>query len=110
MSRNPIYIRLINSKEWKQLRLKKLMSNPVCEECERSHRSTLATEVHHVVPVESVPIEPRMRVLMFSYVNLMSVCHDCHVSIHKQMFSHTKESVKANNKRKTERFSDKYLK
>lgn len=110
MSRNPIYIRLINSKEWKQLRLKKLMNDPVCEECEKSHRSTLAIVVHHMVPVESVPTETRMKVLMFSYDNLMSVCPDCHAAIHQQMFSHTKESVKANNKRKIESFIDKFLK
>lgn len=109
MSRNPVYIKLINSKEWKALRLHKLKNQPVCEVCEREDRSTLATEEHHVTPVESVSTEPQMRRLMFSYNNLMSLCHACHASIHKEMFSQSKEAVKANNKRATERFIDKFL-
>ena len=110
MSRNPTYIKLINSKEWKILRQRKLMSNPVCEECDKSQRSKLADEVHHIVPVESASTASGMKSLMFNYSNLKSLCHECHVEIHRQLFSHTKESVKANNKRKTERFADKYLK
>lgn len=46
---------------------------------------------------------------MFNYGNLMSVCHECHVDIHRQMFSHTKAAVKANNKRSTKRFVDKFF-
>lgn len=109
MSRNPIYIKLIQSKEWKLLRLKKLKANPVCERCESEERSTLATEVHHIIPVESVSSAPEMKRLMFGYLNLMSVCHDCHVEIHRELFSHSKEAVKANNKRNTERFINKFL-
>lgn len=110
MSRNFYYIRLINSKEWKMLRHKKLVNNPVCEACDENERSTLATEVHHIIPVESVPTETQMKKLMFSYSNLKSLCHTCHSEIHRQMFSHSKESVKANNKRITQRFVDKFLK
>lgn len=109
MSRNPIYIKLINSKEWKSLRKRKLANNPICEVCEESGKSTLAVEVHHRIPVESVSAKHQMKRLMFSYNNLMSVCHDCHSEIHRQMFSHTKESVQANNKRISQRFIDKYL-
>lgn len=110
MSRNPIYIKLINSKPWKIIRIEKLKSNPVCEECEAKGKCTIATEVHHVVPVESVSGEESMRRLMFKYSNLKSLCHACHSDIHHQMFSHSKESVKANNTRMTESFVDKFLK
>lgn len=109
MSRNPYYIKMINSKQWKQLRLDKLKANPICEACKGNGLSTLATEVHHVVPVESVPRESGMRHLMFSYSNLMSLCHSCHSDIHRQAFSHSKESVQENNKRRTESFIDKFL-
>ena len=101
MSRNPHYIKMINSNKWKLLRAKKLQSNPVCEVCEANNRSTLATEVHHTVPVESVSHELGMRQLMFDYNNLQSLCHSCR---------HSKEAVQANNKRATERFVDKFLK
>lgn len=110
MSRNPIYIKLINSKEWRQLRRHKLQNHPVCEACESEGKSTLAEEVHHKVPVESVSGEMQMRQLMFSYNNLMSVCHKCHSNIHREMFSHSKEAVKANNQRSTQRFIDNFLK
>lgn len=36
MSRNPIYIRLINSARWRKLRYEKLKDNPVCEVCAKS--------------------------------------------------------------------------
>lgn len=112
MSRNPIYIKMINSKRWKDLRLRKLSDTPLCEACEACEangKSTLAGEVHHRIPVESVPTETRMRELMFNYGNLMSVCPACHADIHKEMFSHTKESVKANKRRQTQRFIDRFF-
>jgi len=110
MSRNPIYIKLINSKRWKELRIKKLKANPVCQECESKGVTTLATEVHHVRPVESVPNDDAMKRLMFSYSNLMSLCHACHSEIHRAAFSHSKASIQANNKRTTQRFFDSFLK
>ena len=109
MSRNPHYIKMINSNKWKLLRAKKLQSNPVCEVCEANNRSTLATEVHHTVPVESVPHELGMRQLMFDYNNLQSLCHSCHSDAHRRAFSHSKEAIQANNRRATERFVDRFL-
>ena len=110
MSRNPHYIKMINSNRWKLLRAKKLQSNPVCEVCEANGLSTLATEVHHIVPVESVPHELGMRQLMFDYNNLQSLCHSCHSDKHRRAFSHSKEAIQGNTRRATERFVDKYLK
>lgn len=110
MSRNPIYIKLINSKLWKEIRLNKLHNQPICEVCEAKGYSTLAEEVHHKIPVESVATEKQMKRLMFDYRNLMSVCHSCHAEIHREMFSHTKEAVKANRQRETKRFIDRFLK
>ena len=84
MSRNPIYKQLIRSKEWKLLRIKKLKSNPLCEQCKQSNKIVPATEVHHVIPVESVSGYYQMKQLMFQYSNLKSLCHCCHVEIHRQ--------------------------
>ena len=109
MSRNPIYIKLINSARWKKLRAEKLRANPVCEECAAHDASTLATEVHHITPVESVAGVAAMERLMFSRMNLRSLCHACHAEIHRRVFSHSKESVQENNRRATERFFDKYF-
>lgn len=110
MSRNPHYIKMINSQRWKNLRCGKLRTNPVCEVCEANGLSTLATEVHHKTPVESVPHELGMKHLMFDRANLQSLCHACHSEIHRRAFSHSKEAIQANNRRATERFTDKFLK
>jgi hypothetical protein len=70
MSRNPFYIKMINSVRWKQLRAEKLRNNPICEVCDTNDLSTLATEVHHKIPVESVPHELGMRQLML----IITIC------------------------------------
>lgn len=110
MSRNPIYIKMINSVRWKRLRTEKLREKPLCEACEANGLSVMATDVHHVTPVESVPHKFGMEQLMFNRSNLQSLCHACHSEIHRRAFSHSKEAVRANQKRATERFAEKFLK
>lgn len=111
MAKDVNYIRLINTAHWRSLRLKKLQAQPLCEcdECKVNGKITLATEVHHVIPVESVATIEQMEALMFNLNNLMSVSHECHALIHKEMFSHTKVNVQKANKRRTQRFIDKFL-
>jgi 5-methylcytosine-specific restriction endonuclease McrA len=109
MSRDKNYIKMINSTKWRELRLKKLQSQPLCEKCLEADKTTAACEVHHIIPVESAHNETQMKGLMFDMNNLMSLCHTCHADIHKAMFSHTKENVKANRQRQTKRFIEKYL-
>ncbi len=110
MSRNPIYIKLINTTRWRKLRAKKMRANPICELCDERNRSTLATEVHHVVPCETEATERGIEGLMFHYMNLQSLCHECHKEVHKSMRSQSWEAVQENNKRSTERFIDRFLK
>lgn len=109
MSRNPIYIKLINSARWRKLRHETLKDSPVCEVCAKNGISTLASEVHHIRPVESVAGAVTMERLMFDRMNLQSLCHACHSEIHRIAFSHSKESVQDNNRRGTERFTENFL-
>jgi len=109
MAKDTNYIKLINQKRWKLLRLRKLRANPICECCREKERITPAREVHHIVPVESVTAITQMEMLMFDYNNLMAVCSKCHSEIHAEMFSHTKENVQKANERRTKRFIDNYL-
>lgn len=111
MAKDTNYIKLINTQRWRNLRLKKLQAQPLCEcdECKANGKITPATEVHHIVPVESVTTIEQMEALMFDYNNLMSVSHECHARIHKEMFSHSKENVKKANQKRTQRFIDKFL-
>ena len=111
MSKDVNYIKLINTTKWRQLRLKKLQTQPLCEcdECKANGKITPATEVHHVIAVESVTSIEQMEALMYEFSNLMSVSHECHVKIHQEMFSHSKVNVQNANKRRSQRFIDKFL-
>lgn len=111
MAKDANYIKLINSTRWRNLRLKKLQRQPLCEcdECKNHGKITPATEVHHIVPVESVTTIEQMEVLMFDFNNLMSVSHECHARIHQEMFSHSKLNVQKANEKRTQRFIDKFL-
>lgn len=89
MKRNKTYVRMINSMRWVRLRRQKLMDCPWCEMCKVR---TPAVEVHHKVPVESVSSPLDMERLMFDYANLQSLCHQCHVQVHVDLKSKSKET------------------
>ncbi|WP_303408450.1 HNH endonuclease signature motif containing protein [uncultured Alistipes sp.] len=48
-----------------------------------------ATEVHHVVPVESAGDRERMTRLAYDPGNLVSLCPTCHTERHRQLRSHS---------------------
>lgn len=87
MARSKDYISLINSQRWKSLRRYHLSGHQWCERCLRNGRHTPASEVHHVIPVESVFGLEAMKRLMFDPLNLMSVCRQCHCNIHTELGS-----------------------
>lgn len=89
------YRRNITSRRWLALRRKKLTAHPLCEVCECEGLVVAASEVHHKRPVESAASQRDQKLLMYDYDNLMSVCHKCHVALHVELGSHTKETVKA---------------
>lgn len=108
MSRNQKYIKLINSTRWKNVRHTKLIYNPMCEIC----RERIATEVHHIQPIEQYSNNPElMEEMCYKYSNLQSVCYQCHKNIHLEMKLHRnqKESVKKNNKDKVDDFMTRYF-
>lgn len=110
MARNPNYIKMIKSYHWQQLRDRKIKSQPLCQRCLEGNRTTAATEVHHIVPVETAVSFEQMQRLMFDYNNLMSVCKLCHTKLHESLKSFDKETVKKNNKRTTARFINHFFK
>lgn len=85
MSDNADYNRLIMCQRWRKLRRDVLSAHPLCSECERQGRVTLATEVHHITPIESAPGYAAKRRLAYSPTNLMPLCHACHVEAHNAM-------------------------
>ena len=101
------YKKIMNSKEWKMLRDKKIIKDPLCEECAKKGKIRSAQEVHHIIPIETAHDLSGMEALAFDYNNLESVCRECHHEIHKKMGSHdhNKENMKSHQKS----IVDKYL-
>jgi 5-methylcytosine-specific restriction enzyme A len=59
---------------WVKLRTWWIKRNPLCAECEREGKLTVATEVDHMVPIS------RDRSRRLDPDNLQSLCHPCHVA------------------------------
>ena len=87
-----LYQHLMNSKRWKELRLKKLQANPLCERHLKEGKVVAATCVHHIVEVESGRTPGQCETLCYSWTNLMSLCRECHAEIHREAGSHTKDN------------------
>lgn len=85
------YIRLIQSREWKQLRAACLTEHPLCERCKQLGYIRAARCVHHLTPVESARTEQEAARLCFSPSNLQALCYDCHAEIHRLARSHSKQ-------------------
>jgi 5-methylcytosine-specific restriction protein A len=67
-----------------------------------------ATEVHHIVPVETQHSVPDMERMMYNVSNLEPLCHDCHVRRHKELRSKSKDVIKERERVKLERFREKF--
>ena len=81
------YQKMLNSKRWKQLRMWKLNKNPLCELCEKKGLVVSAIDVHHIKPVEKCA-DQEMEHRCFNPNNLISLCIECHIEVHRQMRSH----------------------
>lgn len=103
------YQRMIQSQRWTRLRRWKLTECPLCERCHERGILTAASEVHHRYPVEEGLSVSEMQRLMFAVDNLMSVCHPCHVQLHIDMKSKSKEVTQMRNEKKLARFRAKFL-
>ena len=68
---------------------------------------TKQLDCHHIRPVEgahTVDGPDGMKARCYDPNNIMLVCQDCHVKIHTEAKSHTKEKVKENKERARRRF------
>ena len=67
-----------SSGQWKHLRAIKRQKNPICEPCAQAGRTTVATSVHHIHPIETHPA------LAYTWSNLLSTCSTCHARMERQ--------------------------
>ena len=88
------YNRLINSARWRAIRAQQLAEHPFCELCAKKglYYQTGATEVHHIVPIDSARTEEEAERLAYDPANLSSLCHKCHSKLHAAEMSHSKEA------------------
>ena len=86
-------IRLRLMKEKAHLRISVAIC-PFCELCAKKgvYYQTGATEVHHIVPVDSARTEEEAERLAYSPSNLSSLCRACHNKLHASDRSHSKEA------------------
>lgn len=59
---------------WQKIRNLYIRQNPFCEECEKKGKTTLATLVHHRIPISDGGSN--------NTDNLESLCNTCHEEIH----------------------------
>ena len=64
-----------SDRRWRKLRKQKLDADPRCERCLAKSKVTLATEVHHTVPISKGGGK-------YDWGNLESVCGDCQDEAH----------------------------
>ena len=107
MSRDPRYQKLLNDKRWKLLRAEVFRrSNGLCELCKAEGFITPGVDVHHIRPVEQAKTVQEMERLAYNPANCQLLCVPCHIKVHQDMRTHTKEKVKENKERARRRFME----
>lgn len=110
MAKDKDYRRLINSVRWLRLRKMVLTLHPTCQRCEAEGRIGIAaTEVHHVTPVEYAVTYAEKERLMYNPANLQALCHECHVTTHKEMGRSGKRATARRNEAHARNFAKKYF-
>ena len=107
--KNQQYHKLLKSHKWQKLRAMYLSQHPVCEECEKNGKTSLAKVVHHVVPIEDAKDIIMMERLAYDWHNLMALCDECHEAIHRRLGS-CKKKGKRYTRIEAQRVADDFLK
>ena len=106
MRHGSLYTKLIQSKEWRELRAQVLREQPLCQWCKAKGYIVAARECHHLVEVESGKTEADVRRLMFSRSNVVTLCHECHTNYHKSQGYHSSQAVRARQEERHEAWVD----
>lgn len=84
------YRKLLNSARWHTVRAAVIARDRgLCRDCADAGLIRAATEVHHIVPVETAGASAaRMQQLALDQTNLVSLCHACHQQRHRELRLH----------------------
>lgn len=63
------------NRSWKKLRELYIAQHPLCEMCQKEGKLTPVDEVHHIIPIKEGGSN--------TWSNCMSLCHACHMKIHR---------------------------
>lgn len=80
-----IHREVYNTQRWRELRLEYLIHNPLCEVCIEKGIIESAVDVHHRIPISHGVDMLSRQTLGFDYMNLMSLCKECHRNEHKKI-------------------------
>ena len=86
-----------------------MQSNPLCEICAVAGIITPGTEVHHITPVDTGANDTERTRLAYNAGNLQTLCHACHVQVHKDLQSKSAKQTQARNKAKRTGFVEMFL-
>ena len=76
--------KIYQSSKWKQLRITKLMSNPLCQKCLQKGKTTLAIDVHHIDSFMNYTGNLRLA-KAYDPDNLICLCKECHAEEHNNV-------------------------
>lgn len=100
------YRRLLNSQRWRTVREQVLARDKgLCQDCVEAGRLSVATEVHHVQPVEHISSPALMMRLALDPANLVALCHSCHVGRHRSLGKWGADAARARAAREDESFA-----
>lgn len=109
MAKDADYIRMIHSSRWVILRRHVLTEHPLCHDCAAKGETVVATEVHHITPVEHALTRGEKERLMFNPNNLVALCHSCHVARHVELGRSGSEAARRRNSEHTARFNARFF-
>lgn len=83
-----------NTKEWKLLRQAVLRDTPLCVDCLKEGKITLAAEVHHIKSfMKFAANDPRRMEYAYKKDNCVALCKQCHIYRHhpelKDLYKYT---------------------
>ena len=98
----------MNSREWRDIRAKKMAANPLCERCSAMGYVTASQCVHHLVEVESGHTKAECEELCYRWNNLQALCYQCHAEIHKAKGKGTKENHQQRENERLQRWIERH--
>lgn len=108
MSRDKRYQRLLNDRRWWGPGGVKVQvwrrAGGLCEQCKKEGFIRAGVDVHHIRPVETGRTIQEMEQLCYDVGNCQLLCIECHIKVHQEMRTHTKEKVRENKARARQRF------